>query len=1072
MKQKESNKSVTFGAVDDFTTVISADGSGFLIALLRDKLYTDKRKVTVFETLANAVDANRQIGATKNVEIILTRTHLIIRDHGPGGDKALMKNVYFAYCNSSKSSSNKDIGGFGIGSKSPSAYSDAYFVTSNNGGMSTMYMSVINGNTNRVSIMYSAPLEDPSDTGLTVKVPINDTGSLSEELNLFRSLILDGLVFRTARFGSDCVDFYDATMYDDDLDDWDARSPEEREACRFSYIKEIEKVLTVEEKASGTVPYTDYSSIQAVKELVDRCPYFSKRNGLPGTPDDFVRFYADTADRPVTYGQLADMLEAAGRKLDAMESGSVGLDSVVDSDIPAEWMAITRKYGFDYIPGAGFVFAYNVKSPFYRSHIISGSMMLACDGDMSYGIPGELPGRYGRTGLLGRSTGFVIPDTYATFLAEFDRDELTIQPNREVVAADQALDDWLNKRCKRFELYYSLKCGVLSLGTHLGTDCLLRECAKRASDYLSGEFIPCSDSLTRHIKDDVRTGGARSAYSHTVDLYKVVTRVLSPRRAMYNESGRFVLDDHPNKDRALMSFDVGESYAVALVNDTDDTDIAGFKLLYKDLEALKEANPSNRALDMFNHELSYAGNSSNPGSYKVYVLVVDKDLLPEFDKATAVFGREPGVGGFLDGVDRIKMSDLLAVREAGDYYDKMVNVDIKEVRTFSHKYKRYLEDKGYESTDAPETVPEEVREAISVTVKADANGDKKKAKRKRKATGSSTLTATKPLCVIELNGVRSKNGAPVSVDEFKELDKKAPVVRGEIDWSGFTDTVMVQAGLRFKNTDALTRVLLRTNGDSSDSTCCGRMLRSLLGVRHIVRVLPSEADKLASENGWEMWYDVDYIARMQHVVNTVKMTFIPSFLSGVLSRLGLKWIPSEHPKINTHAANACQSIQRIVDFGGNQGAVPLGRVFTCIMYVLTCLEADPYYSGFFRKVKHGDGPRADVFRVNGLVGGIQSCLKKMEDECLLGIRGLNERSAKVLVDCAESSGVRRDPCLSGLIPGVQNCAVDSRRVKGYNVLVKLMTPFNKPLDLVGTIGAGRPCKADDSGKIKVATTKP
>lgn len=1064
MKQKESNKSVTFGAVEDFNTVISAGGSGFLVALLRDKLYSDKRKVTVFETWANAVDANRQVGATRNVEIILTRTNLIIRDHGPGCSRETMQNVYFAYCNSSKSGSNDDIGGYGIGSKSPSAYSDAYFVISNHGGMSTMYMSVINGNTNKVSVMHSIPLDDPTDTGLTVKVPINDTGSLSEELNIFRALILDGLVFRTSRFGSDCVDFYDATRYDDDLDDWDARSPEEREECRFSYLKEIEKALSPEEKGAGVVPSTPYSSIQAVQELVDRCPYFAKRVGGTGTPDAPVRLYADIEDRPLTYGQLAEMFEKLDAKLAGIESNRVSLDTIQDSDVPEEWMAITRKYNLDYVPGAGFVFAYEVKSPFYRSHLISNSMVLACDGDMSYGIPGELAGKYGRSGLLGRASGGM----HTVFLAEFDRDELTIQPSREVIAADQALDDWLLRRCKRFEAYYTVKCGVLSMGLHLGTDCLLHECAKRANDYLSGEFVPCSDSLVQTIKETVRSKGAQSAYSGAVDLSKVVTRTLAPRRAMYNESGKFVLDDEQGGDSAVKRFDVRNYYAIAVVNDDPDVDLASFKLLYDDLDVLCKANPGNKALMMFKNELKSAGDSTNPGNFKVYALLVDAGSEAEFMKATSVFRREPGVSGFLDGVDLIRVSSIMKERAVLGYYERIVNVDIKEVQTFSHKYKKYLEDKGYEATDAPDEAA--VKAARAAAAPAGGAADKpeepakKKAKaKKRKATGSSTLTQSKPVSQMVLNGVRSKNGTPATVEELDKEWSAKPEIAGDIDWSGFTDTVMVPAGFRFKNTDALTRLLLRTVGDSSDSMCCGRMMRALLGVRHIVRVLPSEAERLASEKGWEMWYDFDYLARVQHVVDTVSMTFIPSLLTSVAERMGLPWLQSECHKINTFAANASNHRQKLVKLGGAQGAVPLRRVFTCIMHILSCIENDVYYGDFCRSAKKGDTPGAAAALKYGFVGGIQFVLKGMEDECLAAIRCLDAKSAGALAACAEAYSVRRDPCLSGLLPGgavVQKGAVDSKRSKGYNVLVKLMAPFNKPLDIRGLIGAVGPCKSN------------
>lgn len=1071
MKQKEANKSVTFGALEGFNTVIAADGSGFLVALLRDKLYNDKRKVALFETLANAVDANRQIGATKNVEIVLTRTNLVIRDHGPGCDRDKMQNVYFAYCNSSKSDSNKDIGGFGIGSKSPSAYSDAYFVTSNNGGMSTMYMSVINGNTNKVSITSSIPLDDADDTGLTVKIPINDVGSLTEELSVFNSLAIDGLVFRATTFGSDCIDYFDARNLDDDLEDWDARTDDERASRKFSFMKEMIGDGCGSDINAGNRPSHKYASIAAIVELVDKCPYFASMRGLPGCPDEKVMLYADKEPRDITYGQLSDIIERIGKRLDGFDGSPAAVASLKDDDMPAAWIDITRKYRFDYIPGAGFVFVYDVQSPFYRSQTISNSMVLACDGDMSYGIPGELTGKYSRYGLLGRDR---VAGGYVTFLAEFSRDELTIQPNREMVASDQLLESWLESRCTRFENYYIMKCGVLALGTHLGTDCLLSACARRADDFSDGEFIPCSDYLARDIRDMVKKNGASSAYDKPVDLSKCVKRLLMPRKAMYNENGKFVLADVPDTDSVLKSFSVKDMDVIAVVNDSPDVKLDAFKLLHKDLSTYLEQDSGGSAakypaLQVFCNNLCRAGESTNPSSFKVRVLLLDAADMPEFDKITSVYRRDVGVSGFLKDVDKFFVSDILKFRNDLGYYDSIVNVSIKEVKTFSHKYNQYLNRKVEEAvveaaelTASGQPVPED---SLAVTAPSQK-------KRKRKATGSSTLTASKPICRIKMNGVRSVNGKPETVDEFKAGAAavasacSSPCAGGVVDWSGWTDTVMVQAGLRYKNTDVITNVLLRSDGDSSDSMCCGNMVRAMLGIRNVVRVLPSEAERLASENGWKMWYDVDYVGRMQHVLDSANMTFIPSRLLGIVDRLGMKWTPDASQKIKTVSANGCFGHRVFVDIGHNRGEVSVGRLFSCMLYVLSCMWEDPYYNTYCRKVNHAV---ASVSRL-GPVGGLQDSLQELEAECVGNLRSLDEKSSSALSACAESVGIGRDPGLIGILPvtgDTQQSSVDAKLAKGYNVLVKALAPFNKPLDLYGILGAVGPCEADASGKIKL-----
>lgn len=102
-----------------------------LMNVLSKALYTDQQLAVVRETLCNAWDAHIEAGCTdKAIEISLSNEELIIRDFGHGIAQAMIGPVYGTYGGSTKKHDGKQTGGFGLGCKSPFAYTDHFEVTS------------------------------------------------------------------------------------------------------------------------------------------------------------------------------------------------------------------------------------------------------------------------------------------------------------------------------------------------------------------------------------------------------------------------------------------------------------------------------------------------------------------------------------------------------------------------------------------------------------------------------------------------------------------------------------------------------------------------------------------------------------------------------------------------------------------------------------------------------------------------------------------------------------------------------------------------------------------------------
>lgn len=119
-------------------SMFSIDSSNSVIfEILRDKMYSNKIGAVAREVASNSRDANREAKTDKDIEIEFTNdnfmsaigdTSIIFRDFGVGISPDRMENVFLKYAASTKRDSNTQTGGFGLGAKTPFAYTDSFVV--------------------------------------------------------------------------------------------------------------------------------------------------------------------------------------------------------------------------------------------------------------------------------------------------------------------------------------------------------------------------------------------------------------------------------------------------------------------------------------------------------------------------------------------------------------------------------------------------------------------------------------------------------------------------------------------------------------------------------------------------------------------------------------------------------------------------------------------------------------------------------------------------------------------------------------------------------------------------------
>ena len=120
---------------------------GFVLHLLRSKIYSNIKRAICQEYTCNARDAHREAGkADVPIEVTLPTyldPNFRVRDFGNSISPENMTKVFIQYGASTKRDSNLQTGGFGIGCKTAFGYSDAFSVVTIRKGVKRNYSCVI-----------------------------------------------------------------------------------------------------------------------------------------------------------------------------------------------------------------------------------------------------------------------------------------------------------------------------------------------------------------------------------------------------------------------------------------------------------------------------------------------------------------------------------------------------------------------------------------------------------------------------------------------------------------------------------------------------------------------------------------------------------------------------------------------------------------------------------------------------------------------------------------------------------------------------------------------------------------
>lgn len=165
------------------TFKIQASAKAFQI--LSSALYERKIEAIIRELSCNAYDSHVSAGHPEKP----FRVHLpdswepefYVEDFGVGLSDKEIEEIYTSYFTSTKTDSNELIGGLGLGSKTPFAYTDTFTVRSRKDGIEYTYNAYI-GETGEPTISLMAKHETEEPNGVKVSLPVN-----SNDFYQFRS---------------------------------------------------------------------------------------------------------------------------------------------------------------------------------------------------------------------------------------------------------------------------------------------------------------------------------------------------------------------------------------------------------------------------------------------------------------------------------------------------------------------------------------------------------------------------------------------------------------------------------------------------------------------------------------------------------------------------------------------------------------------------------------------------------------------------------------------------------------------------------------------------------------------
>ena len=204
--KNQKNVDVSGDEFDGVEASIKDENLAHIIDLITRQQYRDPIGSIVREVTSNCFDSHIEAGVDDPVVIRVNEdeegVYISFIDVGVGLSPDRVKNVYLSYGSSTKRGSNKEIGGFGLGAKSPLAYQESFYVNTNHDGKHYEYIVHRGVKLPRMELLLTTDTQERNGTEVRIYLKqthdyVDFAKAFKRQLAYFNNVYIEDLVFRS-----------------------------------------------------------------------------------------------------------------------------------------------------------------------------------------------------------------------------------------------------------------------------------------------------------------------------------------------------------------------------------------------------------------------------------------------------------------------------------------------------------------------------------------------------------------------------------------------------------------------------------------------------------------------------------------------------------------------------------------------------------------------------------------------------------------------------------------------------------------------------------------------------------
>lgn len=186
---------------DSIQAGISKESLPFVFDIISRQLYSNPIGSIIREITSNCFDSHKE--ANVDDPVIIRKVfeqeenqwYIEFQDFGVGLSPERIESVYMNYFSSTKRDNNEQIGGFGLGSKTPLAYSDLFYILTRFEGIEYSY--VFHKGEDKPTLDMLHEIETTERNGTCIRVPIknDEKHHTGNECYLFESQLKEQLLY-------------------------------------------------------------------------------------------------------------------------------------------------------------------------------------------------------------------------------------------------------------------------------------------------------------------------------------------------------------------------------------------------------------------------------------------------------------------------------------------------------------------------------------------------------------------------------------------------------------------------------------------------------------------------------------------------------------------------------------------------------------------------------------------------------------------------------------------------------------------------------------------------------------